>query len=172
MTEITEWLTTPSGNSNVFWLYGVAGSGKSTISTTIANYFRDLGRLGAFIFFDRNKPGITASTVIHSIAYWLAKSNADIKKALCKVMTDEPAMMNASLQTQYQKFVQGPLLPARDSICGPIVIILDALDECLDKDLRSSLVSLISNDFPKLPAVFRFFITSRPDPDMAIASPH
>ncbi|KAJ7306929.1 WD40 repeat-like protein [Mycena albidolilacea] len=169
LTEITEWLTTPSGDSNVFWLYGVAGSGKCTISTTIANYFRDLGRLGAFIFFDRNKPGITASGVIHTIAYWLAKSNPHIKEALCKVITDEPAMMNASLQTQYQKFIQGPLLTARDSICGPIIILLDALDECLDKDLHSSLVSLIINDFPKLPAVFRFVITSRPDPDIAIA---
>ncbi|KAJ7936183.1 hypothetical protein B0H13DRAFT_1560082, partial [Mycena leptocephala] len=39
---IHEWLTTPSGSSDILWLYGVAGSGKSTISTTVAEDFRDL----------------------------------------------------------------------------------------------------------------------------------
>ena len=51
---ITEWLTTPSEDQNVLWLYGLAGSGKSTISTTVTEYFRELRRLGALVFFDRN----------------------------------------------------------------------------------------------------------------------
>jgi len=53
---VTDWLTTPSEKQNVFWLHGLAGYSKSTISTTVAEYFRDLGRLGRFIFFDRNDP--------------------------------------------------------------------------------------------------------------------
>ncbi|KAJ6484807.1 hypothetical protein C8R45DRAFT_829494 [Mycena sanguinolenta] len=168
LREMTNWLITPSGDSNVFWLYGVAGSGKSTISTTIANLFRDVCRLGAFIFFDRNKPSITASGVIHTMTYWLAQSNPVIKKALCKAITDEPAMKTASLRTQFQKFVLGPLLAAKDNSYGPIIIIIDALDECADKTLCSGLVSLITDDFSKLPAVFRFVVTSRPDPYIAI----
>jgi hypothetical protein len=47
---IHEWLTTPSDSENILSLYGVAGSGKSTISTTVSEYFRNLERLGAFIF--------------------------------------------------------------------------------------------------------------------------
>ncbi|KIM77493.1 hypothetical protein PILCRDRAFT_11938 [Piloderma croceum F 1598] len=38
----------------VFWLYGLAGSGKSTISTTIATFFQEQKRLGAFLFCNRD----------------------------------------------------------------------------------------------------------------------
>jgi len=47
---ITGWLTMPSDGTNVLWLHGLAGSGKSTLSTTVAEYFCELGQLGAFSF--------------------------------------------------------------------------------------------------------------------------
>ena len=56
LSEIVDWATSPSGAHNVFWLYG---SGKSTLSTTIASYFCDLGRLGAH-------PCSSAITPLHS----------------------------------------------------------------------------------------------------------
>jgi pantothenate kinase-related protein Tda10 len=56
LKSIADWQTTPSPDQNIFWLHGQAGSGKSTISTTLAEYFRELGRLSAFMFFDRNNP--------------------------------------------------------------------------------------------------------------------
>lgn len=57
---ITNWLITPPdvnavNPGNILWLSGVAGAGKSTIATSISEYFRELGRLGAFLFFTRNK---------------------------------------------------------------------------------------------------------------------
>ncbi|KAJ7873687.1 hypothetical protein B0H13DRAFT_1633377, partial [Mycena leptocephala] len=53
LASIIEWLVMPSDNSNLLWLYSVAGAGKSTISTTVAEHFRNLHRLGAFLHFDR-----------------------------------------------------------------------------------------------------------------------
>jgi hypothetical protein len=60
-----------------------------------------------------------------------------------------------------------PLKAAETHIHGPIIIAMDALDECGDADSRKGLVSLLSNEFHKLPPVFRFLITSRPDSDIA-----
>jgi polynucleotide 5'-kinase involved in rRNA processing len=37
---VIEWVTRPTRYSNVLWMYGLAGSGKSTLSTTVANYFQ------------------------------------------------------------------------------------------------------------------------------------
>lgn len=48
LSDIIEWATTPG--KNIFWLRGPAGAGKSTLPTTIARYFADLRRLGAFVF--------------------------------------------------------------------------------------------------------------------------
>ena len=51
---IREWVADPSIDRNVFWLHGLAGSGKSTLMTTISHIFMELGQLGAFLFFDRD----------------------------------------------------------------------------------------------------------------------
>ena len=51
--SIAEWAFDPNTHTKVLWLHGLAGSGKSTLSTTIANLFRVMGSLGAFLFFDR-----------------------------------------------------------------------------------------------------------------------
>lgn len=42
-------------SSRIFWLYGVAGCGKSTVANTTAERFNELVQLGAFIAFSRDK---------------------------------------------------------------------------------------------------------------------
>ena len=51
---ISRWATDITSDKKILWIHGFAGSGKSTLATTIANFFRDRGRLGAFLFFDRD----------------------------------------------------------------------------------------------------------------------
>ena len=48
---IIDWIADESDDrKSVLWLNGLAGSGKSTLSTTIALTMRDLHLLGAFFF--------------------------------------------------------------------------------------------------------------------------
>jgi len=57
--SVTDWITDESNDQKrVLWLYGVAGSGKSTIATTIAWMMRELHRLGAFFFSTRHTGGM------------------------------------------------------------------------------------------------------------------
>src|ERR1700734_1487699 len=51
---IINWATNPSTDHSMLWIHGLAGSGKSTLSTTVANYFLERGCLGAFLFFNRD----------------------------------------------------------------------------------------------------------------------
>ena len=39
----------------IFWLNGMAGTGRSTIARTVARAFYDQGRLGASFFFSRGR---------------------------------------------------------------------------------------------------------------------
>ncbi|KAJ7142306.1 hypothetical protein C8R44DRAFT_846399 [Mycena epipterygia] len=160
LSEIRNWLSVPSDTGNILWLHGVFGAGKSAISLSISEYFRSLNRLGAFIFFTRtNLAGSTPNL--------LAKTNDNIRSAICDAITAETTLVTAPIHTQFQKLVVEPLLAAKKDIRGPIIIILDALDECGTRHSRRGLVSLIASEFPKLPAAFRIFITSRPDSDIA-----
>ncbi|KAF7354164.1 WD40 repeat-like protein [Mycena venus] len=168
LAAITDWLTAPALGANILWLHGVAGSGKSTISTTISQYCRNIHRLGAFLFFDRNNPaGNSPGGVIRTVAYWMAMSNAHIRAAICDAITSDAALAIAPIQTQFQKLLLDPLNAAGENILGPITVILDALDECGNAESRETLVSLMINEFPKIPLNFRFFITSRPESDIA-----
>jgi hypothetical protein len=168
LSFVTGWLTTPSEDKNVFWLYGLAGSGKSTISTTVAEYFRDLGRLGAFIFFDRNNPtNSDPSTVIRTLAHQLASFDSHIRSAVCTAIERDNSIASASIQRQSAKLLLDPL----ESITmeGPVVIVIDALDECGDATSRKSLLRLLADELGQLPRTFRFLITSREESDINAA---
>jgi len=168
LSSINEWLATPSDSHNILWLYGVYGAGKSIISTSVSQYFRSLHRLGVFIFFERNNPERSSPhTVISTIAYRLAESNPHIMTAICGAIEAETTLVAAPIRTQFEKLLLEPLLHSQEHVCGPTIIILDALDECGDRDSRRALVSLITEEFHKLPGAYRFLITSRPDSDIA-----
>lgn len=50
LRQITEWATSPQEKC-IFWLNGMAGTGKSTISRTVAKSFSQTKSLGASFFF-------------------------------------------------------------------------------------------------------------------------
>lgn len=162
--QIIEWMFSPDTEQNIFWLCGVAGSGKSSISTTIANQLREMLRLGAYLFFERSKS--EPSSVIRTIAYKLALFDSSIGSSiLCEIEADKD-IVTASPLHQFRKLLLQPLQGITNSISGPIAIVLDALDECGTPEGRHCLVELFQKEFPKLPNNFRILITSRREVDI------
>lgn len=160
-------LTSPTLEKNVFWLYGVAGSGKSTISTTIADHLHDLGQRGAFLFFDRNAPLQNGPNgVVRTLAYQLALSNGVLRDAICDAIENDPQISARPLDSQLKALVLAPLLACAAKVTQPIVVVLDALDECGDAQSRRALLHLLSTNLPQLPRVFRFLLTGRPELDL------
>ncbi|KAF7967840.1 hypothetical protein HWV62_32914 [Athelia sp. TMB] len=170
LTEIIDWLLTPS-YQNVLWLHGEAGVGKSTIATTIADHFGRLGRRGAFLLFDRNSPlESVPSRVISTLAFQLAQQNAAIRSAVSLALDKRPGLVSDPLGAQFQSLLVEPLTAAAAEIEGPIIVVLDALDECGDARSRRILLELLSKDLTKLlPGQLRILITSRPEHDISCA---
>jgi Mrp family chromosome partitioning ATPase len=54
LDEITTWANSKDSKS-IFWLSGMAGTGKSTIARTIAQLFASRGQLGASFFFKKGE---------------------------------------------------------------------------------------------------------------------
>src|ERR1700733_5578146 len=79
LSFIEDWVKRPSREHSVLWIHGLAGSGKSAISTTISNRFRELGWLGAFVFFDRDVVARSdPATVIRTLAYQLGNFHTTV----------------------------------------------------------------------------------------------
>jgi hypothetical protein len=169
--KIVDWAIDPSCHQNIFWYHGLAGSGKSTLSTTVASVFRDLGRLGAFVFFDRAFPETSRpSKVIRTLAYKLGLFDRRIGTAICTAIENIPSINDAPLHVQFTKLLLEPLasltvLKAE----GPIVLVLDALDECGDPTEREVLLNVLGTEFARLPSMIRVLVTSRQLDDITAA---
>ena len=138
LSEIIDWATNPSCEQNVLWYHGLAGSGKSTISTTIANTFRELHRLGAFIFFDRAHPEQShPSKVIRTLAYKLGSFDQRIGAAIYTAIDNLPSVNDASPRVQFIKLIAESLATLTDILAeGPVVLVFDAIDECGNPEER------------------------------------
>ena len=164
--EIDDWVwgtTFP----NVFLLLGGAGTGKSTISTTIAEEYRRNKSLGCHLFFLRGKSDPT--TVIRTIAYNLAVYNQNIAECIDNALKDKGELTSATLDTQFNTFLFTPLHQSH-VISNPILIVLDALDECGTRDTRRALMTLLGDKLSTLPTNYRFLITGRPEEDISSLS--
>lgn len=76
LREITEWVDHLGQDRGcIFWLSGMAGTGKSTIARTIARTYHDKGHLGASFFFSRGGGDLSnADILITTLARQLAIS--------------------------------------------------------------------------------------------------
>ena len=79
LQEIHEWMQDLSPH-NIFLLYGGAGTGKSTIATTIAGAYRRKGQLGCHLFFTRGRSN--PNTALRMIAYHLAEYSHIIARSI------------------------------------------------------------------------------------------
>ncbi|KAJ7149173.1 hypothetical protein C8R43DRAFT_888139 [Mycena crocata] len=168
LDEVTGWLAVPSDSfGKILLLSGVAGSGKSSIAATISLAFLEIRRLGAFLFFNRNDPARShPDLVIRRLAHLLARHNTHFETAIAAAIEGNPNVMTTPLQHQFKTLILGPALSVERHIRGPIFIVIDALDECGNPDSRAALLSVVAEDFPQLPDLFRFLITTRPEADI------
>ncbi|KAK7678115.1 hypothetical protein QCA50_018908 [Cerrena zonata] len=104
--------------------------------------------------------------IIRTIAAQLSIADPVLQSQICAAINEDRSIVDSSLEKQFAHLLRRPLTTAAQSLLGPIVIVLDALDEYGDVNSRRSLLTLIANEFTQLPNNFRFLIMSRPELDI------
>jgi hypothetical protein len=159
LNEIECW-TQDFDKSPVFWLNGLAGTGKSVIAQTIAEWAFANGNLGASFFCSRGvKCRSDVRRIFPTLAFQLALQYPEFRSSLIHLLRSNPNIVHESLHNQMQQLLVKPLLSANIST----VIVIDALDKCRDEDQESAILRVLGQTISKLPRV-KFFITSRPEP--------
>ena len=157
--DIEHWFTSEQGQ-HVFWLNGLAGTGKSTIAQTFAETAFVDGKLGASFFCSRDfEDRSNLQKIFPTLAFQLACQYPGFRKKLLRVLQERPDVGQESLCSQMEKLIVGPLKATRI----PTLIIIDALDECKDEKPASAVLSILSHYVDKIPSV-KFFITGWPEP--------
>ncbi|KAH8096647.1 hypothetical protein BXZ70DRAFT_908514 [Cristinia sonorae] len=171
LQDLCDWvLSPPTGSKTIYWLHGMTGCGKSTVATTIANFFRELHRLGGFLFFDRKRPQESdPAHVVRTLAAKLATFDHRIAEVISAAVDQNPGLTEGSLRSQFTELLVRPLssLGAKAlSAEGPILVILDALDECGTPSSRAELLDILAAESNNLPNWLRIVITSRTEKDI------
>ncbi|KAL8631125.1 hypothetical protein Q9189_003159 [Teloschistes chrysophthalmus] len=166
LQEIMDWVADSSSHA-IFWLKGLAGSGKSTIAATVASGLRAKFMPLATYFFRRGHGDLAhARKLIPTLVRQLSQCSASYQQQVLSAVEDEPGLgQSASLRDQYEKLLIRPLrrmapLPVNHD---PLCIVMDALDECDEQhDLRTLLRLLAgTDDIPTLR--LKILVTSRPE---------
>ena len=118
-------------DQHVFWLNGLAGTGKSTIAQTFAETSFADGKLGASFFCSRDfEDRSNLQAIFPTLAFQLAHQEPLFQKEVLQVLKTHPNIGQESLCIQMEKLIVGPLKAANI----PTLIIVDALDECKDEE--------------------------------------
>ena len=159
LEEIEVW-TTDFEQSPVFWLNGLAGTGKSTIAQTIAERSFANGLLGASFFCSRDfQDRSDLHFIFPTLAFQLARKYPKFRSHLVSLLQLDPEVVDESLYSQMERLIVEPLQSADIST----VVVIDALDECKDEEPSSVILSVLGRFVEKIPRV-KFFITGRPEP--------
>ncbi|MCJ1467997.1 hypothetical protein MMC07_006623 [Pseudocyphellaria aurata] len=163
--QVHEWST--SDDKYIFWLNGMAGTGKSTIARTVARMFADQNRLGASFFFSRGAGDLgDATKFVSTIAYQLAHQSPLVspflKEYISQAIANHDNVARQGLRNQWKKLILEPLSLLTERNLSPILVI-DALDECEHEDDIKLILQLFTELQDRITVKPRIFLTSRPE---------
>ncbi|KAJ7110901.1 ankyrin repeat-containing domain protein, partial [Mycena epipterygia] len=153
--EFREWIYAPN---SLLWLHGISGSGKTILSSTIIETLRERAEPLAFFYFDTNNAGQRTVTQLLTslVKQFSVQANPPDKtlNELWKSHTDGQQLpSNSALMSE-------ALMPVLRAFTEPVYVVLDALDECAERDgLLDWITELVGADLPHL----HVLLTSRPE---------
>ena len=143
----------------------MAGTGKSTIARTIAHeYYYNQKRLGASFFFSRGTEDRShAGKFFTTIAVQLAYMSPVLKEHICRAVA-EHNIANQSFRDQWKYLIVQPLsIWMAASNQSPLILVIDALDECDNDQDVQGILQLFAETELSDPIQLRIFLTSRPE---------
>jgi hypothetical protein len=161
------WMTDPDSKT-VFWLTGVAGTGKTTVAKSVADMASERNYLVATFFFshahaDRRDHG----KVIPTLAYQLAR-DARLRPHITTAIHSEKDIAISSTAVQGKKLLFDALRDPSSAIEHGVLIVLDALDECQKGSNHTNgadLILILLAGLKDIPFV-KVLLTSRPEPSI------
>ncbi|KAJ5614576.1 hypothetical protein N7528_008230 [Penicillium herquei] len=167
LDDIYRWIDDSHSESKpIFWSNGMAGTGKSTISRTVARTCDQQDRLGASFFFKRGEiDRVNLVKFVPTLAHQLVHRVTGFAQIIKAILDCNPEILNKAIRRQFSDLIWGPLtkIAASRTTILSLTFVIDALDECEHEDDIKLLLDILS-EIPSMDSLcIRVFVTGRPE---------
>ncbi|KAF8060790.1 hypothetical protein FPV67DRAFT_307115 [Lyophyllum atratum] len=162
LKQIMKWVKNQNGHQ-IYWLNGGAGTGKTTIALTVADMLsKDSTIFSASFFCSRESEGRSdARLIFPTFAYLFARCDVQLRNRIVRVIKDSPDIGHALPKEQLTKLLIEPLRKVYTGSQRPIVLVLDALDECTGGRAPETILTALALEIQSIPFL-KVFVSSRP----------
>ncbi|KAL8672819.1 MAG: hypothetical protein Q9168_002730 [Polycauliona sp. 1 TL-2023] len=148
----------------LYWLSGMAGTGKSTIARTLSHHFHSVGTLGGSFFFSRSSgEANNAVNFVGTLARHLANISPQMKKHVCEAISSHVEVTRQGLRNQWNELILAPLSKFQSTNRPTLNFVIDALDECGSDDEIRLILQLFVEVKSLKEVDLGVFVTSRPE---------
>ncbi|SPJ87813.1 uncharacterized protein FTOL_12282 [Fusarium torulosum] len=163
LQNIHDWVQDP-GSPTLFWLEGMAGTGKSTISRTVAHSLAKQRIFGGSFFFKKVEAArATPENLFTTLAASLHTQQPAVSKHIEDVIINNPQIYDKPYLQQFNTLLLEPISRARSDLVKMIVMVIDALDECNHEVITNIVTDVLPNASNLRSIRLKIFLTSRPE---------
>ncbi|KAB5590274.1 Vegetative incompatibility protein HET-E-1 [Ceratobasidium theobromae] len=161
LLELDSWSCNPN-SSNIYWMTGMAGTGKTTVASIFCETLKKRKQLVASFFCTRTTAECRdVGRIIPTIVYQLARYSLAFRSALCRILAGDPDISMGAISMQFESLLRDPILKVKDAIPENLVVVIDGLDECADSNSIRHFLEVLFRRSTNLP--LKFFVTSQPE---------
>jgi hypothetical protein len=152
-----------TNTTKMFWLYGIPGIGKTSVASSLCSRLHDERKLGGSFFCRRDDPHLgNPKYVLPTLIFELAGMWQPYRKLVINKLRGDPQLsVESASDTLFLQLLKDLQNPPKD----PLVLVLDALDECGDTRARPKLLRILF-DASSQHSWLKIIVTSRPERDI------
>lgn len=169
LKDICDWLDDcTSSQKHLYWLQGKAGTGKTTIARTVVSRMAQKNRIIANFFFKRGEGDrARLKRFFITLAAQLVRKLPSFAKAVQDALESDPSLPEQDPRIQFKKLIQEPAQRQKLEKSKPIIVVVDALDECDSSEDLATLIQLVTQPVPPDGSsgqlLIKYFLTGRLD---------
>ncbi|KAG8709822.1 hypothetical protein FRC11_005179, partial [Ceratobasidium sp. 423] len=165
--RIITWTQNRKNSGSFMWVSGQAGMGKTAVAASLCQHLDSIGALAGSFFCRHDDPSLSDPLrLINNLVHEIASRCPPYAHGVANAIRANRTLCTSHLRIRYEGLVKGPLKRLKPlSAPIPLVVIVDALDECGDSDSRKKILHLL-HDMSQLVSWLRVIITARPESDL------
>ena len=163
LNQVMAWAANESDMSNIYWIHGLPGIGKTSLAHSICKKLHNTQRLAGGFFCQRDDANMSdIRNILPTFIFKLAENFPPFRNIVADRLRSDPNLTSKSMDDSiFLDFIRN--LPRHPK--HALVFVIDALDECGDGKNRPVLLKVLAEAASHAPWL-KVIVTSRPEDDI------